>query len=93
MPDIMVHAATTDHSSDERLMSRCLSLLQTTVTTGGFFLSLLCYYCSDTVVAYDLVLVKPCRACLTPHVVHVAHVLGVVGCCGHRSGQRVHCAR
>jgi hypothetical protein len=42
--------ATTDHSSDERLMSRCTLLLQTTVAMGYFCLSLLCYHCSDAVV-------------------------------------------
>jgi hypothetical protein len=32
-------------------MSRCPSLLQTTVAKGGLCLSLLCYHCSDAVVA------------------------------------------
>jgi hypothetical protein len=46
-----VHVAATDHSSDVRLTSRCLSLLQTTVATRGFYPSLLCYHCIDAVVA------------------------------------------
>jgi hypothetical protein len=53
MPDVMVPVAATNHSSDERLMSRCLSLLQTTVATDGFYPLLLCYHCSDTVVAMN----------------------------------------
>jgi hypothetical protein len=51
MSDVTVSVATTDHSSDGRLTSRCLSLLHTTVATGGFCLSLLCYHYSNTVVA------------------------------------------
>jgi hypothetical protein len=47
----MVLVTATDHSSDARLTSQCLSLLQTTVATGSFYLSLLCYHCSNVVVA------------------------------------------
>jgi hypothetical protein len=46
-----------DYSSDGRLSSLCMSLLQTTSVTGGFYPSLLCYHYSDAVLATGQMLV------------------------------------
>jgi hypothetical protein len=49
--DVTEWAAVVTSISDEWLMSQCSSLLQITIPTDIFCPSLLCYHCSDAVLA------------------------------------------